>query len=151
MEQYDGQVERKTIKETASKQINFKALCIWYAGVIISFFPVFIDVLVCMANNNGDVTIEYWISACIHGDILWIIATVLVLSVFDHLTDVKEKNIGLLIMGITLWGLVFAIWAVFKYIFPSTFTNLFPLILTVVLVIASLVISTGLQLKTLEG
>ena len=149
MQQYDGEVKRVKKKKKTGMPFDFKSLGIWYVGVIISFIPVFIDMLVYMADN-GEITVSYWISACIHGDILWIISTIIVLSVIDHITDVKDKNNGLLIAGLVLWGLVSTIWGIFKYRFPSSYDRIFPLHLTIIILVISLIICTALQIKTLK-
>lgn len=149
MTKYDGKIKRNKRKVRRKHHTNWKLLIIWFISVLISFIPVFLDILV-YTGNNATLTTSYWISACLHGDILWIIATILVLSIMDYITDVTNKNNELLIVGIVLWGLITAIWVVFKYNFPDTYSGKLPILLTVFILLLSIPLCTFLQFKTVE-
>ena len=142
---YNGNIKENKITITTNEQVHWKQLLIWYVGWVVSFIPVFTDVLVYLAKNDK-LTLNYWISRCIHGDILWIIATIVILSVIDHLTDDKEQNTGMLIAGLILLVFVAIVWAIFKYLYPPTYTHLFPFVITCIAFVLSLVICTFLQI-----
>lgn len=149
---YNGNIKRRTIKKKS--EINFGALFMWYLGIVVSFLPIIIDMCVYLAKNTK-LNMQYWINTCLKGDLLWILATIIVLTIIDYLGNESEKvNKGYKSLfskvGMVLWGVVFAMWTVFKYVFPTDYTRKWPIAVTLIFAAITLIICTPLQVKIVE-
>lgn len=147
---YNGRIESYSVKK--KKKVNFKSFFLWYLGIVISFLPIFIDMVVFKAKNE-QFTKEYWIGVCLRGDVLWILATVIILTIIDYFSDNNEKKgfkLGFAITGAVMWGVVFAIWIVFKYIYTVDYEKDFPIVITLIVVGVTVTLCSPLQVKTME-
>lgn len=147
---YNGKIERCSIKK--KKKINIKSLLLWYLGIVISFLPILIDMIVYLSKNEN-FTKQYWIGVCLRGDVLWILATIIILTAIDYFSnDEKKGTLKLVcaIIGMVLWGVVFAIWSVFKYIYTVDYERNFPIIVTFVVSAITLMCCSPLQIKIEE-
>lgn len=147
---YNGKIKRRRIKK--KKKINVKSLFLWYLGIVISFLPILIDMFVYLSENKN-FTKQYWIGVCLRGDVLWILATIIILTSIDYFSNVEKKgSIKLVcaILGMVLWGIVFAIWSVFKYIYAVDYERNFPIIVTFVVAAITLMCCSPLQIKVEE-
>lgn len=123
---YKGKVQERTIIDNTIQngRIEWGKMIVWYIGVLISFIPIFIELLVYLKDHS---TIDkiFFLQVCTKGDVLWILATLLILTVIEGCTGsiTVESNISkwLLMAGAIIWGLCFAVWIVFKYIYPNDF------------------------------
>lgn len=147
---YSGKIERCSIKK--KRKTNIKALLLWYLGIVISFLPIFLDMMVFLSEHD-QVTKEYWIRACLKGDILWILATIIVLTVIDYFGDERKKSgyrLLLAIIGIVIWGIVFAVWAIFKYVYAADYEKDLPVVITLIATGITLTCCSPLQVKIME-
>ena len=148
---YSGKIERK--QETKSVKTDFMPLVLWSFGVLFSFVPLFIDACYYLKDNSS-LTFDFWTKVCLRGDLLCIIATVLILSIMESYT--KDKNAKskmdtfFVLIGLFLCVLMFAVWTIFKYDYPDTYTGAFPFIITLVFFILGFSISSRLQIRLLE-
>lgn len=146
---YKGVINRQRVKK--KQTINLKSLFLWYVGIVISFFPIIIDMFVYLANHSC-FDLEYWVRICLKGDVLWVIATIIVLTSIDYQSDEDERKKGTLqsvcaIVSLILWGVAFAVWIVFKYIYPANYDYSFPIYVTVFLTAVTLIFCSPLQVK----
>lgn len=147
---YNGKIERYNIRK--KKKINIKSLLLWYLGIVISFLPILIDMFVYLSKSEN-FTKQYWIGICLRGDVLWILATIIILTSIDYFSDDEKKGTLKLvcaILGMVLWGVVFVIWVVFKYIYAVDYERDFPIIVTFVIAAITLMCCSPLQIKIEE-
>lgn len=148
---YNGKIESYSVKK--KKKVNFKSFFLWYLGIVISFFPIFADMIV-FKSKNEQFTEEYWIGVCLRGDILWILATVIILTIIDYFSDNNETKkgfkLGCAIIGAVMWGVVFAIWIIFKYIYAADYEKDFPVVITLIVAGFTLTFCSPLQVKMME-
>lgn len=148
---YNGQIKRKNVKR--KKTIDWKSLLLWYTGIIISFLPIIVDMCVYLAKHHTFAQ-KYWINLCLKGDLLWILATIIVLTILDCIGANAEKKgfrLVCIIIGIILWGISFVIWCVFKYIYPENYNGEVPVIITLVIGGLTLLFCSPLQIRKVEG
>lgn len=147
---YNGEIKRKSIKK--KETIDWKSLLLWYTGIIISFLPIIVDMCVHLSNHQY-FTQEYWINVCLKGDLLWILATIIVLTIIDYVGgNTKKEGFKLIciIVGIVLWGISFAIWCIFKYVYPKDYNGQIPITITLVIGGLTLLFCSPLQIKKVE-
>lgn len=149
---YNGKIAR--VEKKGKIKINFKSLLLWYLGIIVSFLPIIIDMFVYLSTNSK-FNQKYWIEICLRGDLLWILATIIILTLIDYLSNEKAREKGRLksvcaIVSLILWGVVFVIWCVFKYIYPENYEGQFPISVTIVLASVTLFCCSPLQVKIVE-
>lgn len=148
---YNGKIESKTVIK--KKKTNVKAFILWYVGIVISFLPVFLDGLIYLSEHDR-FTERYWMGVCLKGDVLWILATIIVLTVIDYFSDGGRKRgykLGFAIAGIVMWGIVFAVWIVFKYIYAADYEGIGPIVITLIAAGITLTCCTPLQVKLMEA
>ncbi len=148
--EYKGEIKSYRLKK--KKKVNVKAFLLWYLGVVISFVPIFLDVIVFLSENDR-ITEEYWIEICLKGDVLWILATLIVLTVIDYFSDNRRKKgfeLACAIVGMIMWGVVSAVWIIFKYIYTEDYKRNFPVAVTLIVIGITLTCCTPLQVKTME-
>lgn len=147
---YNGKIESKTFKK--KKKIDIRSFVLWYIGIVFSFLPIFFDMIVFLSDHER-VTKEYWTGVCLKGDILWILATVIVLTVVDYFSDGKKKKgykVRFAVAGIIMWGIVFGFWIVFKYVYATDFKGDWPIAITLIVAGFTLTCCTPLQVKLME-
>lgn len=150
---YIGKIQRvEVIEKKNRKHFDWLKLIIWYIGVIISFVPVFIEALIYLASNTT-LDKDFALKVCTKGDVLWILATLLILTLVECYIEADKivgfkKWIG--VLGVVVWGLCCAIWIIFKYIYPEDFKG--SIVIWICGIIASLVIviCSTLQLGDVE-
>ena len=152
MSSYKGTII-KTVEEKDIKP-DFMPLLVWIIGVFVSLFPLFTDVIVFLSKERS-LTKDFWISICLRGDILCILATMLVLSAMESFTKKANERksrteIVLTLLAMGLCCFLFASWTLFKYVFPESYDGNLPIILVVIFSVVSLVISSTLQIKLTE-
>lgn len=154
---YIGKVQRVEITEKKNrKHFELLKLIIWYIGVIISFIPIFIEALIYLASHTT-LDKEFALKVCTKGDVLWILATLLILTLVESYIE-TDKIVGfkkwIRVLGVVVWGLCCAIWIVFKYIYPESFPENFrgDIVFWICGTIASvvIVICSTLQLGVVE-
>lgn len=147
---YTGQIKKHNKKKKA--KINWKSLIIWYIGIILSFLPILVDMCVYLSKHDS-FELEYWINVCLKGDLLWIFATILILTIIDYAANGNKtsgfKNVCM-ISGVILWGLTFGLWLLFKYVYPEDYNGLFPIIMTAIFGGVALIVCSPLQIKKVE-
>lgn len=152
---YRGKVQERTIIEDTQqkRKISWVKVIIWYIGFLISFIPIFIDALVYL-NDHRELDTPFFRYVCTKGDVLWILATLLILTVIEGCLNatVIENSFGkwFLIAGAVIWGICFAIWVVFKYIYPDGFDGDIVLWVNGIMVCVALIICSGLQMRYVE-
>ena len=125
---YNGKVSQRTVinDNAVKRKIEWGKTIVWYVGVLVSFMPIFIEALVYL-KNHPMIDENFFLQVCTKGDVLWILATLLILTVIEGYTGsiTMESNINkwLLAAGSIMWGLCFAAWVVFKYIYPENFNG----------------------------
>ncbi|MDE7176858.1 MAG: hypothetical protein K2O59_03510 [Lachnospiraceae bacterium] len=123
---YIGKIQRVEVTEKKDrKHFDWLKLIIWYIGVIISFVPIFIEALIYLASN-ATLDKKFAMKVCTKGDVLWILATLLILTLVECYIEADKlvgfkKWIG--VLGVVAWGLCCAIWIVFKYIYPENYNG----------------------------
>lgn len=150
---YIGKIQRVEVtKKKSWKHFDWLKLIIWYIGVIISLVPIFIEALIYLASN-ATLDKSFALKVCTKGDVLWILATLLILTLVECYIE-ADKMVGfkkwLGVLGVVAWGLCCAIWIVFKYIYPEDFKG--NIVFWICGIIASVVIVTcsTLQLGVVE-
>ena len=150
--EYKGTIEKIQVKRDIRP--NLMPLIVWYIGVFVSLFPLLLDMVVYCAKH-GNLTRQFWINMCLRGDLICILATVLVMSVLEsYVKKHKRKSSNLedilTLVGFVLCAFLFALWATFKYAFDEAYNGWMPIVLTVALAIPTLAICSGLQVKLSE-
>lgn len=148
---YNGKIERH--RREKKNIMNIRELILWYVGILISLVPVLIDVLAYLGNHDA-LGHDYWVTMCLRGDLLWVLATIIVVTLIDYISDTEAKRDTLrlvcAVIAALMWGLAFAMWIVFKYIYPSDYSRDIPIVLTVVVAIITLLCCSPLQVKEVE-
>lgn len=148
---YSGKIVRK--QEPKSVKTDFMPLVFWAIGVLFSFIPLFIDVCIFLKDHSS-LTFDFWLKVCLRGDLLCIIATVLVLSIMESTTKHKSTKSKIdtiaIWIGMLLCMLMFAVWTIFKYDYPENYNGVFPVVITVIFFIVGFSISSRLQIRLLE-
>ena len=147
---YTGTIKRRRKKKKTA--INIRSIALWYAGILVSFTPVAIDVVAYLAKDT--LNRSYWVKVCLRGDILWILATIIVLTVIDYVSDNGNRN-GILqricaVFAIVMWGIVFGLWILFKYVYPADYDKDLPVILTLIVAAVTILCCSPLQVKEAE-
>lgn len=148
---YNGKIESETVRK--KRNVNIKSFVLWYIGIVISFLPIFLDIMVFLSKHDR-LTKKYWTGVCLKGDVLWILATVIVLTVIDYFSDGARKKgykLKFAIAGIIMWGIVCAIWMVFKYVYAADYEGDWPIVVTLIVAGLTLTCCTPLQVKLMEG
>ena len=133
---------------------NFSPLFVWLVGVLFSFFPLFIDIIAYKSRNEY-FNREFFIGICLRGDILCVLAVVLVMSVMESYIKLQNESRNrveeiLTIFGFLLCGFMFSVWTLFKYYYPESYNGVFPICLTAICVLLSISVSSVLQVKLME-
>ncbi len=147
---YEGKIEKYITKK--KKRINIKSLFLWYLGIVISFLPILVDMLVYLSKHKN-FSNKYWLSICLKGDVLWILATIIVLTLIDYYGNEEKRGqfkSVCAICGIVTWGVVFAIWTVFKYIYDTKYEGNIPVVVTAIVAVVTLSFCSPLQIKKEE-
>lgn len=147
---YNGEIKSYRIKK--KNKANWKLLLLWYTGIVVSFLPIFVDILVFLSQNDK-ITRKYWTEVCLKGDILWILATIIVLTVIDYISeDGRKRGIKKVcaVVATIMWGVVFAVWVVFKYIYAENHENNLPVATTLIIAGITLTCCSPLQVKKME-
>ena len=132
---------------------DFMPLFVWVIGVVISLFPLFTDIIVHLSKGEN-LDKHFWLLMCLRGDLLCIMATMLVLTVMDIFKTYNEKKgrtetvLALLAMGLCCF--LFAAWTLFKYVFPDSYDGDLPIVMVLVFAAISVIISSTLQIKLKE-
>lgn len=152
---YNGNIE-KTIEYRRRKlKFNFSGLFIWYLGIIVAFIPLWTDILVYLMNNT-EINIIYFSKFCFKGDFLWIISTILILSLIEFiLNDSRSKPIKCFaLIDFILLVISIISWVLFKYNWlgnsSSKPIDIFFVYSFLVLFILTLIFCTPLQLEHKE-
>lgn len=145
---YEGKVKKRIYKKRAKIKIDFKSYLFWWGGIVISFFPVFIDILVHEAHKES-FDKAYWSQLCLKGDILWILATILIMTVISYENDEHNSNIvnNCSKVCTVLWGCACICWGIFKYEFPNDYIGNWPIIITCSLGVLVVLFCSPLQIR----
>ena len=156
MEKYEGRI-KETKKITKGRyKINWVAFTIWLVSIILSFVPIYAHILVWLISNGSEqIPVREIIFECItKQDMLWVFSTVLLFSlmnaVVNYRTRRRKKGAMMVwgIIGIALFVFLEITWGIFKYVaveYAAWVVNL-----SIVLMIASLIVATPLQIDTIE-
>lgn len=150
---YIGKIQRVEVtKKKSRKHFDWLKLIIWYIGVIISLVPIFIEALIYLASNTT-LDKRFALKVCTKGDVLWILATLLILTLVECYIE-ADKMVGfkkwLGVLGVVAWGLCCAIWIVFKYIYPEDFKGNIVFWICGIIASVVIVICSTLQLGVVE-
>ena len=150
---YIGKIQRVEVtKKKSRKHFDWLKLIIWYIGVIISLVPIFIEALRYLASNTT-LDKRFALKVCTKGDVLWILATLLILTLVECYIE-ADKMVGfkkwLGVLGVVTWGLCCAIWIVFKYIYPEDFKGNIVFWICGIIASVVIVICSTLQLGVVE-
>lgn len=114
--------------------------------------PIFIEALIYLASNPA-LDKEFALKVCAKGDVLWILATLLILTLVECYIDAGKlagfkKWVG--VLGVVVWGVCCAIWIVFKYIYPEHYNGNIVFWICSVIGCVVIVICSTLQLGVVE-
>lgn len=146
--EYQGKMIRKVCTTSATKlQVNWTKLIIWYIGVIVSFTPILVEVFIYLKDHMY-LDMDFWFKICTKGDVLWILATLLVLTLVEYYVgDTKRSSCDnwMSVLGLLIWGVCCMIWIIFKYVYPEGFSGTVVLWSCGIIGILTLLVCTGLQ------
>lgn len=153
---YNGQIKiikTKYKQKLNWRELNWKSLFLWYIGILVSFFPIGIDV-VARLPTHCFFWREYWVNLCLKGDLLWTFAVIVVLTIIDYVSENTKKKWGTLdlvfvIIGIILWGISSILWCLFRYVYQG-YDGIFPIVISLVIGGLALLFCSPLQVKKLR-
>lgn len=135
---------------TKKKRLNWKSLILWYVGIFVSFIPVFIEAIVYLASHD-DLDWNFWIQLSLCGDLLWVLATIMAISVIDYIGETKTNFTVIkkvcVVVAVILWGCTCGVWVIFKYIYPSEFANTTPVIITAIFSAITVLVCSPLHVE----
>jgi hypothetical protein len=151
---YNGKVY--TIEEDNSCKFDWLAFGIWIFSLVVSLLPIYL-LLLSHLKQSGTIDVNFAFKCFVTEDTIWVFSTVLLFTLANCFVQSIRKRktrpwaVFLMLFGTFVFIVSEITWVYFKSNMTVESVIIWPIWVSIILIVVSLVISTPLQINFIKG